>query len=151
MTATLQQRSTRILHVEDNPGDARLAEEAFDEVEANVDLTVVQDGARALAVLRAAEKGETARPDLVLLDLNLPTKSGVEVLEEIKSDKSLRKIPVIILTTTDDDATIDALYDNHANAFVTKPTTVDQFIEMIESVNAFWLSSATLPQQTVNR
>lgn len=139
-------RRPDVLLVEDNPADSRLAREAFDEVDADVSLDVVEDGASALAFLRKqAEFADAATPDLVMLDLDLPRKSGREVLSEIKADERLRRIPVIVLTTVDDDDAVADLYDRHANAFVTKPETVAQFIEMIGSVELFWLSNATLP------
>lgn len=147
MTTTTPARKTaHILMVEDNPGDTRLAREAFDEIDADVVLDVVNDGECALAFLRK-ENGyaDVTTPQLIILDLNLPRKDGKQVLSEIKSDDALRQIPVIVLTTTDDVSAVTELYDRHANAFVTKPNTVTQFIDMIDSVQSFWLTSATLP------
>jgi len=153
MTAmTSQPKQMSILLIEDNPGDIRLAREAFEEVDANVTLHAVEDGGRALALLRGdGESTERLRPNLILLDLNLPTKDGFEVLSEIKSDESLRQIPVIVLTTSDDEDDIAELYDKHANAFVTKPNDVVDFIDMIGAVESFWLSNATLPSRRVQK
>ena len=141
-----------LLVVEDNPGDSRLAREAFDEVDADVALDVVDDGECALEFLRK-EGGyaDVTTPHLIILDLNLPRKNGKQVLSEIKSDDALRRIPVIVLTTTNDTGAVTELYDRHANAFVTKPNTVTQFIEMIDSVQSFWLTSATLPPRQPDR
>ena len=135
-----------VLMVEDNPGDSRLAKEAFEEVNADVSLNVVTDGESALSFLRK-ENGysDATTPQLIILDLDLPGRNGREILAEIKSDDTLRRIPVIVLTTTDDDATIADLYDNYANAFVTKPESMSKFIDMIGSVQSFWLSNASLP------
>lgn len=152
MTTTTTSKRAEILLVEDNPGDSRLAKEAFTEVDADISLEVVDDGETALKFLRKEGSYSDARtPNLIMLDLNLPGANGKEVLTEIKSDEALRRIPVIVLTTTDDEMAIADLYDNHANAFVTKPDTVSKFIEMIGSVQSFWLSNATLPPRHNHR
>jgi CheY-like chemotaxis protein len=144
-------KDVQILLVEDNPGDSRLAREAFEEIGADVALSVVENGREALAFLRRErEFADAARPQLIILDLNLPRMNGDEVLAEIKSDEEFRRIPVIVLTTVTDESAVAELYDKHANAFVTKPNTVSQFIEMIGSVESFWLSNATLPRREAN-
>jgi two-component system response regulator len=136
----------RVLLVEDNPADARLAKEAFDEVDADVSVTVVTDGPDALDALH----GDGTFPDgvvphLILLDLHLPTQDGTDVLSEIKSDAALRRIPVIVLTTSDERRDVERVYDNCANAFITKPDTVSAFIDAVDDLQSFWLSTATLP------
>ena len=141
-------RPVRILLVEDNPADVRLAKEAFAEVDADVTLTVVTDGPDALDALR----GDGTFPDgvvphLILLDLDLPTLDGTDVLSEIKSDPDLRCIPVIVLTTADDDRVVERAYDRYANAFVTKPDSVSAFIDAVDDLQSFWLSTARLPNR----
>lgn len=139
-------RPVNILLVEDNPGDVRLTEEALSEGDISVQLHVVRDGVEALNLLR--QKTSTAlspRPDLILLDLNLPKKSGLEVLEEIKNDKDLKRIPVIILTTSKEERDILRAYDLHANGFIVKPVDLNEFIRAVRSVSEFWLTVVTLP------
>jgi CheY-like chemotaxis protein len=139
-------RPIEILLVEDNLADVRLAQEALKEVRASHHLTVARDGAAAEALLsEPAPNAEAARPDLILLDLNLPRKDGRELLEMIKSDPRLRRIPVIILTTSCAHDDVVAAYDLNANAFVRKPIGVDSFIELVRAIDAFWLRSAVLP------
>lgn len=134
-----------VLLVEDNPGDVRLAKEALAELEVSVSLTVASNGVEALELLRA-ENGDT-QPQLVLLDINLPDTDGGSILAEIKSDERLRRIPVVVLTTSDQARDVQRMYDNHANAYVTKPETVSEFITTIDHLVSFWLSTATLPTQ----
>ena len=139
-------RPIEILLVEDNLADVRLAQEALKEIRAPHHLTVARDGVVAEALLSAPPSGaEPARPDLILLDLNLPRKDGRELLEMIKADPQLRRIPVIILTTSCAHDDVVAAYDLNANAFVRKPMGVDSFIELIRAIDAFWLRSAVLP------
>ncbi len=136
-----------ILLVEDNPGDARLMKEALAEAKIRNRLQVVADGVGALAYLRRQEPFAGAvRPDLILLDLNLPGKDGREVLAEIKGDKDLRRIPVVILTTSRAEADIARAYDLHANAYVTKPLDIEQFITVVQSIEDFWLTTVKLPK-----
>jgi len=136
-----------ILLVEDNPGDARLMKEALAEAKIRNRLQVVADGVGALAYLRRQEPFAGAvRPDLILLDLNLPGKDGREVLAEIKGDKDLRRIPVVILTTSRGEADIARAYDLHANAYVTKPLDIEQFITVVQSIEDFWLTTVKLPK-----
>jgi two-component system, chemotaxis family, response regulator Rcp1 len=136
----------RILLVEDNPGDARLAAEVFKE-RAHKDLYVVEDGAEALAFLRREGEFEDApRPDLVLLDLNLPRKDGNEVLNAIKGDDRLRRIPVIVLTSSQDPDAVTKAYDLNANCYVTKPLDFDRFERVMRAIEDFWLTIAELPK-----
>lgn len=139
-------RPIEILLVEDNPGDVRLTLEALKEAKVKNTLRVARDGVEALAVLR--QEGQFASaciPDLILLDLNLPKKDGREVLAEIKKDNRLRSIPVVVLTTSDAEQDILRSYDLHANCYVTKPVDLDQFIQVVESIEGFWLSIVKLP------
>ncbi len=138
-----------ILLVEDNPGDARLTREAFGDGKLLNTLHHVEDGVEALAFLRRENPYETApRPDLILLDLNLPRMDGREVLVAIKSDEALKRIPVIILTTSDDDPDVLKAYDRHANCYITKPVRLESFLEVVRSIEEFWLSVVRLPPQT---
>lgn len=138
--------SVEILLVEDNPGDVRLTLEAFKDAKVRNNLSVVEDGVEAMTFLR--REGEFAgapRPDLILLDLNLPKKDGREVLEEIKADADLRRIPVAILTTSQAEEDILRTYDLHANCYITKPVDFDQFIRVVRSIEEFWLTIVKLP------
>lgn len=135
-----------ILLVEDNPGDVRLTLEAFKEGKVNNDINVVNDGVEALAYLRQEGQYATAqRPDVILLDLNLPKKDGYEVLAEIKQDPNLKRIPVVILTTSEAERDILQTYYMHANCYITKPVDLDQFITVVKSIETFWLNVVKLP------
>jgi CheY-like chemotaxis protein len=135
-----------ILLVEDNPGDVRLTQEALRESKLHNNLSVARDGVEALAFLRREDPYATApRPDLILLDLNLPRKDGREVLAEIKSDPHLRAIPVVVLTTSQAEQDIAQSYNLHANCYVTKPVDLEQFITVVQSIEGFWFSIVTLP------
>ncbi len=135
-----------ILLVEDNPGDARLAHEALKESKVRNKLYVVEDGVEAMAFLRRQGKyADVPRPDLIFLDLNLPRKSGREVLEEIKTDESLKLIPVVILTASRADEDILRSYQHHANCYITKPLDFNQFVEVTKTIGGFWLSIVKLP------
>jgi CheY-like chemotaxis protein len=137
-----------ILMVEDNPGDARLTAEALKEGRVLNHMTVVPDGVEAMAYLRRQGKYEDApHPDLILLDLNLPKKDGREVLAEIKGDPALRRIPVVVLTTSQAEQDIIRSYELHANCYVTKPVDLDQFISVVKSVEDFWLTVVKLPPE----
>ena len=141
-----QERPIEILLVEDNLADVRLAQEALKEIQAPYHLTVARDGVAAEELLSEPVPGAGAlRPDLILLDLNLPRKDGRELLEMIKANPQLRRIPVIILTTSCAHDDVVAAYDLNANAFVRKPMGVDSFIELVRAIDAFWLRSAVLP------
>lgn len=135
-----------ILMVEDNPGDVRLTQEALSDAKVRNKMHVVGDGIEALEFLhRQGKYADAPIPDLILLDLNLPRKNGNEVLEEIKNDPELRRIPVVILTTSQAEKDILTSYDNHANAFVTKPVDLEQFITVVKSIEGFWLEIVRLP------
>ncbi|MGB0694179.1 MAG: response regulator [Rhodospirillaceae bacterium] len=137
-----------ILLVEDNPGDVRLAAEAFKEGDLSTRLHSVSDGIEAMSFLRAEGSYATLpRPDLVLLDLNLPRKDGREVLQEMKGDADLRRIPVIVLTTSQADADIQKSYDLHANCYIVKPVDFDKFIEVVHGIEQFWCSMVKLPSR----
>jgi CheY-like chemotaxis protein len=137
-----------ILLVEDNPGDVCLTSEAFRDFKVANDLHVVMDGAEALDFLyRRGEHADAVRPDLVLLDLNLPKVDGREVLAEIKQDPQLRRVPVVVLTTSRNEADVLRSYDLHANAYVTKPIDLDQFIDVVRRIEDFWLTLVKLPEE----
>lgn len=135
-----------ILLVEDNPGDVRLTIEALKESKLHNNISVVKDGEEALAFLRLEGKyRESPRPDIILLDLNLPRKTGIEVLEEIKEDENLKVIPVVVLTTSKSEEDIQKTYTNHANCFVTKPVDFEKFLTVVKSIEDFWLNIVKLP------
>jgi len=135
-----------ILLVEDNPGDARLAFEALKDSKLKNNLYLATDGVEAMDFLRKRGKFiDVPRPDLILLDLNLPRKDGREVLAEIKNDENLKRIPVVILTISKAEEDILKSYNLHANCYVTKPLDLDQFIKVVRSIEDFWLSIVKLP------
>ncbi len=135
-----------ILLVEDNPGDVRLTQEAFEEGGISNTLHVATDGVEALDFLyRRGDHADAPRPDIILLDLNLPRKNGEEVLEEINDDPDLACIPVIVLTSSRAEEDVVQSYELQANAFLTKPVDPDEFIDVVQSFQAFWLSVVRLP------
>ena len=135
-----------ILLAEDNPADVRLTQEALRDAKVCTNLSVVADGVEAMAFLRReGEYGDAPRPDLILLDLNMPRMDGRETLAEIKSDPDLRRIPVVILTISAAEQDILRSYDLHANCYVTKPVNLDRFMRIVKSVDNFWLTVAKLP------
>lgn len=139
-------RPIEILLVEDNAGDVRLAREGLRECKLLNNLSVADDGVKALAFLRKQGEYATApRPDLIMLDLNLPKKDGREVLKEIKEDESLKSIPVVILTTSKAEEDIVKSYSLHANCYVTKPLAIDQFINVVQAIESFWFTIVKLP------
>jgi two-component system, chemotaxis family, response regulator Rcp1 len=142
-------RPIEILLVEDNPGDVRLTIEGLNEGKVHNNLHVARDGVEALQFLRhqAAFKSEV-RPDLILLDLNLPRKDGREVLEEIKADPELRTIPVVVLTTSRAEQDVLRSYELQANCYISKPVDLEQFITVVKSIEDFWLTIVTLPHST---
>jgi CheY-like chemotaxis protein len=141
-----------ILLVEDNPGDVTLTIEALKDVKFHNRLSVVEDGMDAMAFLRKEGKyADAPRPDLILLDLNLPRKNGREVLAEIKSDENLKVIPVVILTTSAADQDVIKAYKLNANCYVTKPVDLYQFIEVVRQIEVFWLSIVKLPPSGMER
>jgi chemotaxis family two-component system response regulator Rcp1 len=148
VTAEWGYRNVEVLFVEDNPGDVRLTREALKEGKLRANLHVVGDGVEAMAFLRREGKYAAApRPDLVLLDLNLPKKDGHEVLAEIKGDDSLKRIPVVILTTSRAEEDILKTYNLHANCYITKPVDLDQFMKVVQSIEDFWLTLVRLPPE----
>jgi CheY-like chemotaxis protein len=137
-----------ILLVEDNPADVRLTIEALKDGKIRNRLALAKDGVEALEYLRRIGAfHNAARPDLVLLDLNLPRKDGREVLEEMKADSDLRRIPVVVLTTSASDADIIKSYDLHANCYITKPVDLEQFMHVVQHIQDFWLSIVKLPKE----
>ncbi|MEI7834078.1 MAG: response regulator [bacterium] len=139
-------RPVNVLIVEDNPGDVRLTLEALKESKTRNNVSVACDGVEAMEFLRREGKySDVERPDLILLDLNLPRKDGREVLAEIKEDQLLRRIPVVILTTSTAEADIFRTYDLHANCYITKPVDMDQFIHVVQTIEDFWFTIVKLP------
>jgi CheY-like chemotaxis protein len=137
-----------ILLVEDNPGDVRLTKEALKEAKLLNTIAHVPDGVEAVAYLRREGKYKDAvRPDLILLDLNLPKKDGREVLAEIKNDPELKRIPVVILTTSRAEQDILKAYNLHANCYITKPVDLDQFVRVAKSIDDFWFTMVRLPPE----
>ncbi|MBN2714988.1 MAG: response regulator [Deltaproteobacteria bacterium] len=136
-----------ILLIEDNPGDARLAKEALKDSKMRNSLAHVEDGEEAMKYLRReGQYSNIRRPDLILLDLNLPKKDGREVLAEIKEDADLKTIPVVILTTSSDCDDIIKSYNLHANCYITKPIDLEQFVAVVRSIEDFWLTIVKLPK-----
>jgi chemotaxis family two-component system response regulator Rcp1 len=139
-------RPIEILMVEDNPGDVRLTLEALKEGKVRNNLQTVADGEEAMKFLRRQDTyAKAPRPDLILLDLNLPKKNGREVLAEIKDDPDLKRIPVVILTVSEAEQDIIKSYNLHANCYITKPVNLGQFIQVVRSIEDFWLSIVMLP------
>jgi len=137
-----------ILLVEDNPGDVRLTMELLKESKIRNRINVVNDGIEAMAYLRKEAKfGGAPRPDLILLDLNMPRKDGREVLAEIKQDPDLKQIPVVVLTTSAAEQDIVRSYNDHANAYITKPVDLDQFAKVVKSVEDFWFTVVKFPRE----
>ncbi|MEA2572416.1 MAG: hypothetical protein QOI24_4417 [Acidobacteriota bacterium] len=138
----------QVLLVEDSPGDIRLTQEAFRDANSSVQLHVAFDGVEAMAFLRREGSHVHApRPDLILLDLNLPRMDGREVLAQIKSDDVLKTIPVVILTTSEDEGDITKSYELHANCYLNKPVQLDAFEGLVSTINDFWLTMVKLPRQ----
>jgi len=136
-----------VLLVEDNVADIILMEEAVDDIGLNIDLEVVHNGEEALQFLYRSEPyADAVRPDLILLDLNLPRTDGFAVLEKIKQDRDLMQIPVIVLSTSQSDADINRSYRLHANCFINKPLGLDQFMNVVSSIGSFWLHTVKLPK-----
>ena len=138
----------QLLLVEDSPGDVRLTREAFKDAKIHITLHVAPDGVDAMAFLKREGKHAGApRPDLILLDLNLPKKDGRRVLEEIKGSVTLRTIPVVILTTSASEADVLRSYHLHANSYITKPVSLEGFLKVVQSIDQFWLSVVKLPHE----
>ncbi len=135
-----------ILLVEDNAGDIRLTQEALKESHLIVNLSIVRDGMEAMRLLRGeGQHANKPAPDLILLDLNLPRKDGREVLEEIKNDAELKRIPVVVLTTSEAESDILTTYGLHANCYINKPVDMDQFIKIVKLLEEFWFTIVKLP------
>ncbi|PQV64887.1 Response regulator receiver domain-containing protein [Abditibacterium utsteinense] len=148
MTLSKTSRPVTLLLVEDSSTDVLLAQEALESAQIAIDLHVVSDGVEAMQFLRCEAPFQSAvRPDLVLLDLNLPRKDGREVLGEIKDDVELRTIPVVVLTTSKAAEDISRAYDLHANCYITKPVDFDHFSQVIRAIESFWFTVASLPQK----
>ncbi len=149
MNASHTPDSVEILLVEDSPGDARLAREGLSQCKIRNTLHIVDDGVKAMAFLnRRGEYATAPRPDLILLDLNLPKKDGREVLREIKEHASFKTIPVVILTTSRDAQDINKTYSLHANCYVTKPLDLNQFLDVVRSIEDFWFTTVQLPTRS---
>ncbi|MGK0316834.1 MAG: chemotaxis family two-component system response regulator Rcp1 [Saprospiraceae bacterium] len=139
-------RPVNVLLVEDNPGDVRLTQEAFKEAKISINLDVTMDGAEAIKFLRKeGEYADVVTPDLILLDLNLPKKDGREVLKEIKTDDTLKRIPVVVLTTSNAEQDILKSYNLHVNCYINKPVDFEKFFDIIQKIEEFWLTTAILP------
>ncbi len=137
-----------VLLVEDSAGDVRLTQEAFKDAKVHINLHVVSDGVEAMAYLgRKGKHANAHRPDLILLDLNLPKKDGRQVLQEIKESPSLKSIPVVILTTSASEEDILKSYRLHANCYITKPVDLNGFLKVVKSIDSFWLSVVKLPRE----
>ena len=144
-------RHAEILLVEDSPADVLITREAFNEFKLINELHVVEDGVEALAFLKREGKYASApRPDLILLDLNLPRKNGREVLAELKTDPKLKSIPVVVLTTSHSERDVLQSYDQHANCYIVKPVGFHNFVEAMKSIQQFWFSVVTLPSEVPN-
>jgi chemotaxis family two-component system response regulator Rcp1 len=149
MNSAARGNPIEILLVEDNPGDVRLIKEALKEGKVRNTLHVASDGVEAITFLRKqGEYSGIPRPDLILLDLNLPKKDGREVLAEIKADEDLKRIPVVVLTTSQSEIDILKSYNLHANCYITKPVDLGQFLEVVKSIEDFWLTVVRLPDGT---
>lgn len=151
METKLMGRPVEFLLAEDNPGDVRLTKEALRESKISNNLNVVPDGVEAMAFLhREGKYADAPRPDVILLDLNLPKKDGREVLAEVKADLNLRLIPVVIITSSEAEQDVLRTYELHANCYVTKPVDLEQFIKVIQSIETFWLTIVTLPSSVTS-
>lgn len=148
MTSLTATRSVNILLVEDNQGDVRLTKEALTNTKVPSRITVAVDGVEAMAILHQQDRyADVPRPDLILLDLNLPRKDGREVLAEVKADPVLKRIPIVILTTSQAEQDVYKAYDLHANCFITKPVDFERFLAVAKAIEHFWLSIVRLPLQ----
>lgn len=144
-------RAAEFLLVEDNPGDVRLTCEALTESKVKNNLSIVGDGMEAMDFLhREGKYADAPRPDVILLDLNLPKKNGLEVLAEIKADPNLKRIPVVIITSSEAEQDVLRTYDLHVNCYVNKPVDLGQFIKVVQSIETFWLTIVKLPSEIVD-
>ncbi len=148
MHSRLERHPMDILLVEDNPGDVRLTQEGLEESRICNRLHVVEDGVEALAFLRRSGRyANVPRPNLIMLDLNLPRKDGRELLADIKADEDLRRIPVVVLTSSDANEDINRAYDLYANCYITKPVVFERFVTIIKSIEDFWFGTVRLPNE----
>jgi CheY-like chemotaxis protein len=143
-------RSVRILLVEDSPSDVRLIREALKDAPVPIQLTIARDGIEATEYLQQSESGVVSRPDLILLDLNLPRKNGREVLAEVKSSPTLKQIPILVMTSSRSDEDISQVYALNANCFITKPGDLDEYQSVVKSIENFWFLTASLPDSLVS-
>jgi len=151
MSFNSKSRPIEILLVEDNPGDIRLTQEVLKEGKVQNNLRIVENGVEAISFLHKDGKYSSAlTPDLILLDLNLPKKDGREVLQEIKNDDELKKIPIVVLTTSQAEEDILKVYNLNANCYISKPVELDEFINVVKSVEDFWLSIVKLPSRVTS-
>ena len=141
-------KQLKILLVEDSAADVRLIREALKETPVAVTLSVARDGVEAVEFLKASETGATIRPDLILLDLNLPRKNGREVLAEVKSSPTLKQIPILVMTSSRADEDIAAVYALNANCYITKPADLLEYVNVVRAIEDFWFVTATLPDST---
>ena len=146
MSPPADNRTVEILLVEDNVDDIDLTVEVLREAEVRINVNVTRNGVEAMDFLRRNGKfADAPRPDLILLDLNLPRKDGREVLAEVKTDRNLRRIPLIVLTTSDAPEDISTSYGHHANCYIVKPFGLDELVRILKAIEGFWLTTATLP------
>ena len=138
-------RSLRILLVEDSPSDVRLIREALRDTPVSIQLIVAQDGVEATDYLNQSEAGTSIRPDLILLDLNLPRKNGREVLSEVKASPTLKQIPILVMTSSQSDDDVAQVYALKANCFITKPGDLEEYQHVVKAIEDFWFLTATLP------
>lgn len=140
-------RSFEVLLIEDNPADARLISEAFKGFKAKSNLSLVRDGALAIEYLhKRKDFASAAKPDIIILDLNMPKKSGLEILEDIRRDDELKRIPVIVLSNSEAEQDVKASYELAANCYITKPHSLDEFIDKVMSIEKFWMDVVKLPR-----
>ena len=148
MTLEMEEKAKTILLMEDNKADVRLVQEALKNSSLTYDMAMVRDGVAAMAYLhQEGEYASASRPDLIILDLNLPKKDGREVLAEIKTNSQLKRIPVIVLTTSKNEDDIHQSYDLNANCFITKSRNLSQLFTIVRRIEEFWLTTVTLPSQ----
>lgn len=145
MAGSLHLRSLKILLVEDSPSDVRLVREALKESPVSVQVMVAHDGIEAMDYLHEAELGLAIRPDVIILDLNLPRKNGREVLAEVKASPSLRQIPVLVMTSSRSDDDVEQVYALNANCYIAKPNDLQEYVDVVRSIESFWFLTATLP------
>ncbi len=142
--------TVKILLVEDNPADIELTREAFEESDFDNELTVIEDGAEALEYLYECRNQDQQTPEIILLDINLPQVNGLEILQKVKSDEQLRKIPVVILTSSADDMDIFNSYQNYCSGYITKPVNIENFMAVAKKIEGYWFGSVRFPHPKSN-